>query len=169
MEGAEPAFEARMTGGDAPRVDGKIRRLGANDIADACRIGQLAPGAARWSEAAYGHLLGTVAEGWVILADHAAAGFIIIRLAADEMEILNFAVLPEFRRQGFGRSLLEAALREGQRRGALRAYLEVRASNAEAIEFYKTSAFEPSGCRPAYYTDPVEDAVLMERHLEKCT
>ncbi|MGA2481863.1 MAG: ribosomal protein S18-alanine N-acetyltransferase [Candidatus Acidiferrales bacterium] len=144
----------------------KIERLGSEYVRDVWRINQLAPEAAPWSLGAYENLLATAAKGWVALADSSVVGFAVTRLAADEMEILNFAVLPEHRRQGFGKRLLETAVRENRREGAARAYLEVRASNSAAIAFYKANGFKLFGRRPSYYADPVEDAVVMERKLE---
>jgi [ribosomal protein S18]-alanine N-acetyltransferase len=166
VEGTEPGLEEIMTAGGTPPAHREIRRLDAGDFADVWRIGQLSPGAAQWSRTAYEHLLETAAEGWVVLAQRLVVGFIVVRLAVDEMEILNFAVLPEYRRKGLGRKLLEVALRESRLRGAKRAYLEVRATNSTAVDFYRNSAFKFCGCRSAYYTDPVEDAVVMERNLE---
>ena len=39
--------------------------------------------------------------------------------------------------------------------------LEVRASNAQALEFYRALGFQETGRRRQYYADPVEDAVLL--------
>ena len=144
----------------------KISKLATAQIGAVVKINQLVPEAAQWCLGAYENLLATAAEGWVALVDDVVVGFVVTRLAADEMEILNFAVLPEHRREGFGRRLLERALRENRRQGATRAYLEVRASNSAAIEFYKANGFKMFGHRPSYHCDPVEDAVLMERDLD---
>jgi ribosomal-protein-alanine N-acetyltransferase len=92
-------------------------------------------------------------------------GFLAARRAADEIEILNLAVLPEFRRKRFGRQLVEAALREAGEAGAQMAHLEVRCSNQAAIAFYEGCGFRPTGRRQAYYSNPLEDALLMERAL----
>lgn len=92
-------------------------------------------------------------------------GFLASRRAGDEIEILNLAVLPQFRRQGLGRQLVEAALLEARERGAKSAHLEVRSSNQQAIGFYSVCGFRASGQRKRYYRDPVEDAVLMKRNL----
>jgi ribosomal-protein-alanine acetyltransferase len=143
----------------------RIEKLGADRVRDAWLVGQRAPEAAQWSLSGLEQHLASAGEGWVALADNVVAAFLITRLAVDELEILNLAVLPECRRRGFGKRLLERALREGRRQGARRAYLEVRASNSGAIAFYKANGFSISGRRPSYYTEPVEDAFLMERTL----
>ena len=64
-----------------------------------------------------------------------------------------------------GTTLMEAAYAEGIRRGCRRCFLEVRKSNGPAIEFYYRHGFKTAGSRINYYSDPVEDAWIMERAL----
>ena len=40
-------------------------------------------------------------------------------------------------------------------------FLEVRASNAAAIQLYESAGFHRAGRRPDYYADPAEDAIVM--------
>ncbi len=85
------------------------------------------------------------------------AGFAVWQeLPEGGAELLNLAVHPRARRRGVGRALVEAA-------GSRRAWLEVRASNKGAIEFYRSLGFTICGRRRRYYRDPEEDAVLMAR------
>jgi ribosomal-protein-alanine N-acetyltransferase len=49
--------------------------------------------------------------------------------------------------------------------GASGVRLEVRASNAAAIALYRRNGFCQVGIRRAYYSAPVEDAVLMQAPL----
>lgn len=51
--------------------------------------------------------------------------------------IYSVAVLPQHRRQGIGRRLLEAAEAVLRERGCLKLNLQVRATNAEVIAFYE--------------------------------
>lgn len=88
-----------------------------------------------------------------------------IRVAVGELQVLNLAVHPELRRRGFGRFLLDAALRAGARAGASRALLEVRASNAAARELYARFGFVALGLRKDYYSVPQEDALVLAREL----
>jgi [ribosomal protein S18]-alanine N-acetyltransferase len=81
----------------------------------------------------------------------------------DEVHVNNFAVHPAWRRQGVGRALLAHVLREAAGLGAPRATLEVRASNLAAIALYEAGGFVRAGVRPAYYTHPVEDALILWR------
>ena len=45
-------------------------------------------------------------------------------------------------------------------------HLEVRVGNETAIRLYERMGFTGDGIRKAYYSDPVEDALLMTRHPE---
>jgi len=90
-------------------------------------------------------------------------GYICAWVVGDELHINNLAVDPHWRRRGIARTLLDAALERGRVRGARRAFLEVRASNVEALALYRRHGFEAAGIRKGYYDHPVEDAVVMRR------
>ncbi len=92
-------------------------------------------------------------------------GFFLARSIYDNLEILKLGVFPEHQRQGIGTQLMESAYAEGIRRGCNRCFLEVRKSNQNAIQFYYNHNFRIAGTRLNYYTDPVEDAWIMERAL----
>ena len=95
-------------------------------------------------------------------------GFILTRVIAGEAEILTLAVGPWARRQGVGRTLVEAAAAEAARRGAAALFLEVAADNPAAVGLYERTGFEQAGQRRAYYarTDaPSADALVLRRPL----
>ena len=83
----------------------------------------------------------------------------------DEAEILNLRCGAARRRRGDGGALLRAALDEFWARGVSRVFLEVRESNEAAIAFYEKHGFVKRGRRPAYYRDPVEAAIVMEKEV----
>lgn len=89
------------------------------------------------------------------------AGFCAFWLVFDEMHINNLALRPQFRAQGIGRALLRHAIAEARDLGAKRATLEVRASNAAARRLYARLGFYVAGTRRNYYTNPVEDALIL--------
>ena len=93
------------------------------------------------------------------------AGYIVARLAADELHINNVAVRDGYRRSGIGRSLLDNILAEGKRSGAARAFLELRAANAAALALYESCGFRVTSRRNKYYSEPVEDALVMTIEL----
>jgi ribosomal-protein-alanine N-acetyltransferase len=88
-------------------------------------------------------------------------GYTVYWLAADEMHILNLASAPEWRRQGVAKELVLAALKRAYLKGATRAFLEVRVSNAVAQKLYSNLGFTGTSVRRQYYDSPVEDAVMM--------
>ena len=109
---------------------------------------------------------GSIANGICLLFDDGEIkGVLLLSLAADECEILNFAVDEKFRRQGIGEKLLSEGLEICRDMGAETAYLDVRKSNSGAIALYKKAGFEKTGERAKYYSAPEEDALLFEKKL----
>jgi len=92
-------------------------------------------------------------------------GFVLARSICEDLEILKLGVFPGWQRQGIGTQLMETAYAEGMQRGCSRCFLEVRKSNQNAIQFYYNHDFRIVGTRLNYYTDPVEDAWIMQRSL----
>lgn len=88
-----------------------------------------------------------------------------VMIVADEAELLNIAVVEEYRRQGIAQRLLEQLFVDSKRCGAYRMLLEVRKSNSGARHFYSKNRFSPLGERKNYYSNPKEDAIIMERVL----
>ncbi len=98
-------------------------------------------------------------------AEERIVGFIVYWLVHDEVHVLNVATAREARRRGIGRALMEVAEEDGRRRGARLATLEVRRSNAAAIELYRSLGYRQSGVRPNYYAEEGEDAIVMVKGL----
>jgi ribosomal-protein-alanine N-acetyltransferase len=90
-------------------------------------------------------------------------GFIIFHISSDASEIYNIAVESDHARSGIGKQLMTAAIRESYLRRARKMLLEVRKSNAPAINFYLGFDFQIVGERRNYYSNPLEDAYVMER------
>lgn len=93
----------------------------------------------------------------------AAYASVSLNRAASELEIYNIAVLPQFRRQGLARRLAGLVMEAASKLALERAVLEVRAGNIAAVKLYEGLGFTLCGRRPAYYSAPVEDALLYER------
>ena len=89
-------------------------------------------------------------------------GFVIFHVAADVSEIYNIAVESVHARSGIGKELMLAAIHESGRRQARKVILEVRKSNNPAINFYLKFDFKITGERKNYYSNPIEDAYVME-------
>lgn len=88
------------------------------------------------------------------------------RSAADEVEILNIAVAPQWRRAGLGSRLLKHALEEARAEGAQRVFLEVRESNRAAIALYMRHGFQAAGRRENYYAAPAEAALVLAQQMQ---
>ena len=95
--------------------------------------------------------------------DCAVAGFCAFWLVVDEIHINNVAVRAQFRGHGIGTALLRHVLAEARLWGATRATLEVRASNDSARRLYERIGFYVAATRRNYYTNPVEDALILWR------
>lgn len=93
------------------------------------------------------------------------AGFIMIRAAAEEAEILTLAVIPSHRRKGLGRALVKKALNHLKVFGTTVCHLEVASDNIAAQRLYRSSGFVQVGRRAGYYArqEGGMDAVLMSR------
>jgi ribosomal-protein-alanine N-acetyltransferase len=95
------------------------------------------------------------------------AGFCAFWLVAEDIHINNVALRPTYRNKGLGTALMRHVMAEARRLGATRATLEVRASNIGARRLYERLGFYVSGNRRNYYTNPVEDALILWAELDK--
>jgi ribosomal-protein-alanine N-acetyltransferase len=89
------------------------------------------------------------------------AAFCTVWLVLDELHINNVAVHPTARGKGAGLGLLRFVLRLALELGARRATLEVRRSNEVALRLYNRLGFRVAGVRRRYYSEPVEDALVL--------
>jgi ribosomal-protein-alanine N-acetyltransferase len=131
-----------------------VRRATADDLAAIAAIQEASPEASQWDPASYlEYECSVAASGGRVL------GFLVVRqIAPDEREILNLAVDPVERRRGVARKLLDTELQ----RAKTQWYLEVRASNFCAINFYESTGFREAGRRESYYTNPAEQGIVMK-------
>ena len=100
-----------------------------------------------------------------MLRDEAGAivAFCVCWVVFDELHINTLAVAPSARRQGMATTLLRHVMADAAASGALKATLEVRASNSAAISLYERLGFRVAATRPRYYVKPEEDALILWR------
>ena len=84
--------------------------------------------------------------------DGKTIGYLIALLAGDTADILNIGIDHDFQRKGYGTALLNHLIEELRKRDIGEIFLEVRAGNKPAIQFYKRQGFEEISVRKNYYT-----------------
>ena len=94
-------------------------------------------------------------------------GYCGIYLSADEGEITNVAVRPDYRKQGIADAILTEVLSEAWKRGAQTIYLEVRERNIPAQKLYEKHGFVSCGIRKNFYRKPTEHAIVMSCDLTR--
>ena len=94
-------------------------------------------------------------------------GYLFAMLAEDTADILNIGIEPDFKRQGYGTSLINHLIEELRKRNICKILLEVRTGNKSAIQFYKKQGFKEISVRKNYYTKDSknqsqrEDGIMM--------
>ena len=165
LRGEEPAV-----GGDGIIAGGGvvIRPMREEDLPQAARIERICFSSEAWSEKVYREEFahaGTYLWLWCAVSEEVPeepVGTISLTRTGDDGEIGNVAVLPEYRGKGIAKALLTQALEYGKHELGMTLFtLEVRAGNAAAIHLYESAGFRTEGLRPRFYTDPVEDALIM--------
>lgn len=116
-----------------------------------------------WSKADLENQLGLDTSYFVVALDgETAVGYMGLQIFCGEGYVTNVAVLPEYRRQGIAQKLI---LKELENEMDF-ITLEVRKSNAPAINLYQKMGFENVGIRPRFYTAPDEDAIIMTKNIK---
>jgi ribosomal-protein-alanine N-acetyltransferase len=79
-----------------------------------------------------------------------------------ELDVLNFGVPEKNRRRGVGGALLGSLIEQAGKIGIESIWLEVRQSNLEAVNLYKKKGFSVIQTRKNFYTQPLEDALVLK-------
>ena len=98
---------------------------------------------------------------FVAKADGKIVGYGGVWIVADEAQITNIAVHPDYRKQKIASAILEEILSLSE--DAERIILEVRESNVPAIGLYEKYGFKKAGIRKNFYHSPVENGITMVR------
>ena len=96
------------------------------------------------------------------------AGFAMLRLAADEAELITIAVDPKWRKKGVGKALMRAVFEDLMMTPARRLYLEVAEDNPAALRLYGRLGFQRVSERHGYYARAdgrPATAIVMARDL----
>lgn len=116
-----------------------------------------------WTEGILKDCLAVGYPSWAILEEDRLVGYGMMSLAVGECHILNVCVIPDARRKGYARQLMQTMLAAAKAAGAEVAFLEVRVSNQAALNLYRQLGFNEIGIRKNYYPDANgrEDAVML--------
>lgn len=95
-----------------------------------------------------------------------ALGFVILRTAADEAEILTIAVDPAWRGRGIARQLMQAVLSRLYADRVKSLFLEVDAANEGAIALYRSFGMRQVGTRRGYYAASEGDGSALVMRLD---
>ena len=120
-----------------------------------------------WSENAIRSELSNPLSLWIVAVENGVvAGYVGSQSVLGESDMMNLAVLEEYRRCGVGGCLIKELVNALCREGNYQLTLEVRQSNTAAIKLYEKMGFMQVGRRPNYYHSPKEDALILRKEWE---
>ena len=98
----------------------------------------------------------------ILIVKSKIVGYIIAMPSVDSADILNLAVHKDFKRKGYGSSLIDHLSMNLKKRDIKTLFLEVRKGNFEAIALYLSLGFEEISIRKNYYTKNSNQLSLKE-------
>ena len=136
-------------------------RMTADDLSGVAEIEKLCF-SSPWSEESLKLLTNEgIGMGMVCRKDGKVCAYGGMLIAVDEGQITNIATHPDYRRQGYGKAVVEALIKYAKNNRLASISLEVRVSNKAAIDLYTALGFKSEGRRKDFYTSPREDALVM--------
>ncbi len=90
-------------------------------------------------------------------------GYICFRMMAEESELLNISVHPDYRRLGIGKKLMQFYIDFSLPRGIRTFFLEVNSSNQSAIRLYQLFSYQSSGIRKNFYQGKFDALLMMKK------
>ena len=118
-----------------------------------------------WGEKSLELLIGEQGVAFVAIASREVVAYGGMMTVLDEGQITNIATLPDFRRMGLGRRIMDALENFARANGISMLSLEVRESNFAARSLYGSCGWTEEGIRKNFYRRPFENAVVMTKKL----
>lgn len=150
-------------------LEARLEPLTIERLASVCTVEQAAY-SHPWTRANFIDSLHAGYHCQLLLGGEHLIGYFVAMKGVDEVHLLNLTVAPGFQRQGWAPMLLEALGGWSRAQGAQWLWLEVRASNARALEVYERQGFRRVGVRKGYYPahgGQREDAIVMSLRLNE--
>ena len=88
-------------------------------------------------------------------------GYISGLLVSDDLNILNLGIDERYRNRGFGYQLLNYLIENKRKIKLTNIFVELRKTNTLAFNLYLRLGFKVYSERKNYYSNPNEDAILM--------
>ena len=117
-----------------------------------------------WSENAISESISAGTCFYVAQFNNSIVGYMGLSKIVGEGYVTNVAVLPEYRKRGIGKKILEYVINDSKDELEFIS-LEVRVSNNAAISLYEKFGFERVGLRKRFYENPQEDAIIMTKYF----
>lgn len=104
---------------------------------------------------------------WVCERIDVVIAYGILSIGAGESHVMNICVDPKYHRQGLGRRMLRKLIEVATENRCKTILLEVRPSNAAAVQLYESMGFDEIGIRKNYYpaASGREDALMFSMDL----
>lgn len=154
-----------MSSADKDELEVRVRPMTEDDISEIVALERDIFSDA-WPASAFEEALAEPSWGCLV-AEHKGeiVGYACLQAIDVEGHLTNIAVAPKHRRKNVARQLLGRILEIVRDSKCHYLLLEVRPRNRAAIAFYEKHGFELMYTRPAYYRNPVEDALVLVRYL----
>lgn len=102
---------------------------------------------------------------YVICENDKIIGFIDFWITFETCQLANIAIHPDYQHRGYSKQLMDKMIEVANQMKCETIMLEVRVSNTNAKNLYKSYEFIDMNIRKGYYSDNGEDAIVMCKAL----
>ena len=150
----------------ADQADVQVRSMRREDVDAVVEI-ETEAFSSPWRKETFAELVDRPALEMLVMEhpDEGIVGYAVLWCIMDQGELANLAIVPRMRNRGLGTRLMARVIELARERGVAAMYLEVRESNAHALQLYRRFGFSEVGRRRGYYDRPKEDARILMAKL----
>lgn len=132
-----------------------IREFCSIDLDEVTRIGNLI-------DEDYKLIFNNTSKCYVYVKDRKVVGFVLFNILSDEVEITDIAVMKEYQRLGIASEIIKFIDDYARNLNVKKIILECRKA---VVSFYEKNEFSIYNIRKKYYSNPIEDAFLMQKQV----